>query len=358
MNLALDRLRAAIPADIDGVLVHEITNVGWLTGFSGSSGRVIATRDDAVFVTDSRYAIQADEEVKSMPTEWFQAPVEEADFLAEQVAKRGIRRLAFDPEAVTFGVLERWRAKFGGVELVSVPSLYAGLRMAKFEPEIASIRKACGIADAAFAHIQRLIQPGVSELDICLDLEFFIRRQGAGVAFPSIVVSGERSARPHGTPSDKKLADGDFVTFDFGARVDGYNSDITRTVVVGTATDRHREIYDQVRKANEECIAAMRPGVPAAEVDALARRILDEKGLAKYFGHGLGHGLGRLVHDSGRLSATSKDVLEEGQVWTVEPGVYVPGFGGVRIEDDVVVRADGVEVLTHSTKELLELPAR
>ena len=230
--------------------------------------------------------------------------------------------------------------------------------MAKFEPEIEAIRKACGVADAAFDHIQRLIQPGVTELDICLDLEFFMRRQGAGVAFPSIVVSGERSARPHGMPSDKKLENGDFVTFDFGARIDGYNSDITRTVVVGEATDRHREIYNQVRKANEECIAFMKPGVAASEVDALARRILDEKGFAKYFGHGLGHGLGRLVHDTGRMSASSKDVLALGQVWTVEPGVYVPGFGGVRIEDDVVVRGGGVEVLTHSTKDLLELPVK
>ena len=160
----------------------------------------------------------------------------------------------------------------------------------------------------------------MTEYDLQLELEFYLRRAGAAIAFEPIVVSGERSARPHGKASEKTLEVGDFVTMDFGARVDGYNADLTRTVVVGEATDRHREVYEAVLRAERAAIDAMRPGVRAADVDALARTVLDEKGLAQYFGHGLGHGLGRHVHDGGRMNATSEDVLAVGQVWTVEPG--------------------------------------
>jgi Xaa-Pro aminopeptidase len=201
-----------------------------------------------------------------------------------------------------------------------------------------------------------MIQPGVSEIDICLDLEFFIRRQGADIAFPSIVVSGNRSARPHGKPSEKKLEVGDFVTMDFGARVKGYNSDITRTVVVGEATQRHRDVYDAVLETQLGAIDAIRSGAMAKDVDAGSRACLGKYDLAKYFGHGLGHGLGLIVHDGGRLSASSDNVIAPGQIWTIEPGVYIEGFGGVRIEDDVLITEDGVEVLTHSPKEMMILP--
>lgn len=354
---ALSRLRSALAAEgVEALLVSDPINVAWLTGFSGTFGRVIVTPTDAVFITDSRYTIQAGEEVNDIPVQWFASPTNGDEFTAQQAKNLGVTRLGFESATTLYGAWEGWRKRMEGIELVPTRDILADLRMIKSPDEVALIRQACGISDAAFDHICRMIQPGVTEMDVLLDLEFFMRRQGAEVAFPSIVVSGERSARPHGKPSDKKLEVGDFVTMDFGARVGGYNSDMTRTVVVGEATPRHREVYETVLEAQLESLHAIRPGAKAKDVDALAREILGTRDLAKYFGHGLGHGLGRLVHDSGRFAATSTDVIEPGQVWTVEPGVYIPGFGGVRIEDDVFVTENGIEILTHSTKELLILP--
>jgi Xaa-Pro aminopeptidase len=354
---AIEKLRASMAQEgVEAMLVSDPTNVGWLTGFSGTFGRVVVTPADAIFVTDSRYTLQAQEEVKDVRAVSFANPTDGDEFTAEQAKALGVQRLGFESATTTYAQWQRMSDKFGGVELKPVRDIFGDMRQVKGEDEVAKIRRACGVSDAAFDHILRMIQPGVTELDIALDLEFFMRRQGAEVAFPSIVVSGERSARPHGKPSEKKLEVGDFVTMDFGARVEGYNSDMTRTVVVGAATDRHREVYETVLEAQIESIRAIRPGRHAREIDQLARDILATQDLAKYFGHGLGHGLGRIVHDSGRLSPSSDDVIKPGQIWTVEPGVYIPGFGGVRIEDDVLVTEDGVEILTHSTKELLILP--
>jgi Xaa-Pro aminopeptidase len=176
------------------------------------------------------------------------------------------------------------------------------------------------------------------------------------LAFAPIVVSGERSARPHGHPSEKRLERGDFVTMDFGAKLNGQCSDLTRTVVIGEASDRHKEVYAAVLEAELAGIAALVPGANAKDVDGVARGLLGKHNLAEYFGHGLGHGLGSVVHDLGRLAPTSTDIIEVGQVWTVEPGVYIPGFGGVRIEDDVLVTQNGPEVLTSARKQLLVLP--
>ncbi|MCB8932430.1 MAG: Xaa-Pro peptidase family protein [Fimbriimonadaceae bacterium] len=353
----LERVRAAMRAKgLSAMLLSEIGSVQWASGFTGTAGWVLLTPDDGVFVTDSRYTLQAREEVADLPVVTFGSPTDGATALGEQVARLGIQSLGFESDSVTVETWTKWKAKFGSVELVPSPEFVAPLRMVKTPAEIDKIRQACAAADACFEHVKRMIQPGVREYDIALDIEFFFRRQGMEVAFPVIAVSGAKSARPHGKPGEKVLERGDFVTLDFGAKVDGYCSDITRTVVVVEASDRHREIYSQVLKAETAAIEAMRPGARASDIDALARRVLDEKDLARYFGHGLGHGLGRLVHDAGRMNATSETILEVGQVWTVEPGVYIEGFGGVRIEDDVVVTENGVEVLTHAPKELLLLP--
>ncbi len=348
-------LREAMARDgVDAILISDPQSVAWLTGFSGSFGQSIVTPRDARFLTDSRYTLQASEEVKSMPSLSFSSPVQGHEFIAAQAREMGLTRLGFEAESVPYATYEKWAGAMGGIELVPAPDLVGGLRMVKSPEEVAKIRAACALADAAFERVVRLIQPGVTEFDIGLEIEFFFRRQGAEVAFPPVVASGLRSARPHGRASEKRLDLGDFVTMDFGARLDGYNSDITRTVVVGEPTDRHREVYSRVLEAQLASLDAMRPGVPARDIDAHARRVLGD--FAPYFGHGLGHGLGRLVHDSGRMNASSKAILAPGQVWTVEPGVYIDGFGGVRIEDDVVVTEDGIEVLTHSPKDLMALP--
>jgi Xaa-Pro aminopeptidase len=352
----LQRLRNEMEKHgLNAMLVSDMASVNWLTGFTGTYGRALVTQSESVFITDSRYTLQAGEEVKNMPTAWFQTPVNGDDFLLEQIRRFGVTKLGFEGGVTTHTQWKQWTEKLG-VELIPAPDMFGDLRMVKTPEEIDKIRQACHVSDAAFTHIIRQIRPGVTENDLTMELEFHMRRQGAEVAFPSIVVSGERSARPHGKPSDKKLENGDFVTMDFGARVKNYNSDMTRTVVVGEATPRHKEVYEMVLEAQVEALHAIKPGVPVRDVDKLTRDILATRDLAKYFGHGLGHGLGALVHDSGRMSATSENVFAVNQVWTVEPGVYIPGFGGVRIEDDVVVTETGVEILNHSTKELLVLP--
>ncbi len=340
---------------IEAVLVSDIANVRWASGFTGSFGFAIVTPTAGVFISDSRYAVQAREQVTTLDVVTFATPTDVMDVIAEQAKKLGVGTLKFESDSATYGTYDSWTKKLQGIQLEPLSGFFDSLRLVKTADEVRRIRAACGIADAAFEHVRRLIQPGLTEWDLAIEIDFFIRRQGADSAFHTIAVSGANSARPHGVPSEKKLENGDFVTMDFGAKVEGYCSDITRTVVAGTASDRHREVYGQVLKAQLAALEMMRPGVAAADIDKKSRDVLDEIGLAKYFGHGLGHGLGSVVHDSGRLNPSSTAVLEEGQVWTVEPGVYIADFGGVRIEDDVLVTSNGIEILTKSTKELLEL---
>lgn len=354
----IDRLRKALAtADIPAALISSNTNVFWLSGFTGSFGYVVVTPEKAVFITDSRYTIQASEQVSGMEIRSFATPKTLIDTLKEVFAELGVSQLGFESVNLTHAQYLQWVEKFEGFSWVALGDVVENLRMVKSEAEIAKIKRSCELTDAAFAHVQRMIQPGITEYEVQLELEFFIRRQGGHMAFEPIVVSGPNSARPHGKATDKPLALGEFVTMDFGAKLDGYCADMTRTVVVGKADDRTREVYNQVLKAQLASIEMMRAGVIAGDVDAKSREVFDEIGLAKYFGHGLGHGLGILVHDTGRLGTGSKTVLEPGQVWTVEPGVYLEGWGGCRIEDNVVITETGVINLTGSTKELLELPS-
>ncbi|MBX3118584.1 MAG: aminopeptidase P family protein [Fimbriimonadaceae bacterium] len=353
----LERLRSAMAEhQIEALLIADADGYTWATGFTGSAGWVILTADTGIFLTDSRYTLQAQEEVQGLPVDSFATPVTAIEFIGAHLSKLGVRRLGIDAAKVSHRTFLDWSKAWEGVQLELAPDLVSKLRMVKSSDEIEKVRQACKLADACLEHIKRLVQPGVSEWDIGMEIEFFFRRQGATSSFDPVVVSGLRSARPHGRASEKKLESGDFLTLDLGARLNGYCSDITRTFVVDEASPRHREIYNQVLKAQVASIEAIKPGVRCVDIDKMSREILDEIGLAKYFGHGLGHGLGRLVHDSGRLGTSSTDIVEEGQIWTVEPGVYIEGFGGVRIEDDVVVKKDGVEVLTHFPKELTVLP--
>ncbi|RYG49471.1 aminopeptidase P family protein [bacterium] len=353
---ALQALRSAIPDNVDALLIGTSTNVLWATDFTGSFGYAIVTRDGGRFLTDSRYTLQAKEQVTELESFTFASPVDGDEFLAQNLKELGVHRLGFEASGISYARWAKWSEKLKPIELVPVDGIVEGLRMIKTEAQIEKTREAAKLADATFDHVLKLLRPGLTEYDVALEIEFFTRRHGASNAFDIIAVSGERSARPHGTPSDKPLQDGDFLTLDFGAKLDGYHSDLTRTVVIGTPTDRHREHYGAVLEAELAAIEMMKPGVPAKDVDALARQILGKYGLAEYFGHGLGHTLGLTVHDGGRMSATSNDILTVGQIWTVEPGAYVPPFGGVRIEDDVVVRENGVEVLTSAPKELIAIP--
>jgi len=357
----LERLQhVAREAGLEWVMVSEAINVRWLTGFTGSFGYAIVRAEpkdgnNGFFVTDSRYTIQAKQQVQDLETLWFASPVRLDGFLADLFAEHKIGKLGFE-STVSFATHEAWKAKFGGTQLVPLGSKVTDLRMIKSEEEVQKIHEACKLTDACFERLTQLIQPGMTEFDLQLELEFFIRRHRAELAFEPIVVSGANSARPHGKATDKPLESGDFLTLDFGAKVDGYCADLTRTVVVGKSTDRHEEIYNQVLKAQLAAIDAIKPGAHGKDIDALAREVLNQNDLARFFGHGLGHGLGVYVHDPGSLSTASTTVLEPMMVFTVEPGVYIGGFGGVRIEDDVVVRHEGPQILNSSPKELLVLP--
>lgn len=353
----LQRLRDALcSADCAAMLITAPASIRWLTGFSGSFGAVLVAANAEYFLTDSRYTIQAAEQVADLPTRSFKSPQKFEEFLTDIVREAGLSQLAFDQNHVTVGSLAKWQKAMPTVELVPANDPIEQLREIKSADEIARIRSACQLTDDALTLLLDKTRPGVKEIELFWTLEDFLRPHGATLAFDPIIVSGPRTARPHGEPSDRPIERGDFVTFDIGARLDGYCSDITRTVVVGPASDRQREVYEHLLKAQVACIEAMKPGAKGRVVDSLARTILDEKGLAQYFGHGLGHGLGALVHDSGRLSQTVDHDIQAGQVWTIEPGVYIDGFGGMRIEDDIVITESGNEVLTGFPKHLIELP--
>jgi Xaa-Pro aminopeptidase len=352
----LDRLQQKLRAtDLDAFLVTDMANVRWVSGFTGTFGHVLVGRHDARFLTDSRYTLQAKEQVAGMPAHSFANPKKAVDLIAEQVAELEPKRLGFESRHVVVDTYQAWCNRLEDVELVPVPDLIGPIRAVKTPDEIARLRRACKLTDELYEHLVGFLRVGVTELEVRDEAERYLKERGAEAGYPPIVVSGERSARPHGVPSDKKLEKGDLVTMDIGARVDGYTADITRTVVMGKATERQREVYEQVLKAEVAACGMLVPGANGRDIDRRAREILDEKELARYFGHGLGHGLGALVHDAGRLSPTEDQPIETGQVWTVEPGVYIEGFGGVRIEDDVLVTDSDPEILTHFNRELVEI---
>ena len=356
MKSQTQRLRDAMASgNVDAVLISSSTNLFWLTGFTGSFGYVLLTATEARFITDSRYTVQAKEQVQGFDLVGFASPKSGMQVLKECMDEMGISKVAFESTYVTYGQLMQFQEKVAGIEFVPVGDLIENLRMLKTPSEIQTIKDACALTDQCFDHLKRLVQVGVSEFEIQLELEFFFRRNGATCAFDPIIVSGANSARPHGKATEKPLEAGDLVTFDFGAKIGGYCADMTRTVVVQKASDKTREIYDQVLKVQLACLDMMKPGVIAGDVDAKAREIFDEKGWAKYFGHGLGHGLGMDIHEAPRIRRGSETVLRAGMVVTVEPGIYLPGWGGVRLEDDLHIGPDGPVCLSSNRTELLEV---
>lgn len=346
--------RAMGEAGVPALLVSDIINVRWMTGFTGSFGFCVLTPTERLFISDSRYSVQASQQVKDMRVVTFGSPDTLFDVFRREMGTLGILELAVEP-SVSWGTYTTWTEKLAGIHLKSAGTLLTKLRQVKFDFEIAKIREACKLADACVEHAVRMLKPGIVEYDIGLEIEFFFRRQGAKLGFEPIVASGPNSAKPHARPGDRKLEVGDFVTLDLGCELDGYCSDITRTFVIKSATDRHREIYDQVLRAEVECCEMMVAGANGRDVDLHARAVLDEKDMAKYFGHSLGHGLGCEVHDPGRLHLSADQPLVVGNVFTIEPGVYIEGFGGVRVEDDVVVTEGGPEILTQYDKSFTVL---
>lgn len=342
--------------DIDALLVTSSSNRFYLSGFKGSSGVLLITKEDAILVTDFRYKTQAAEQAEGYRVVMHTAPIPEE--IAKLTKELSIGKLGFEQDNVTYTTYRTYENQLNTdeTELVPVTGIIEKLRLIKDESEIKIVKDAASIADAAFSHIIEFIRPGLTEREVSNELEFFMRKNGAtSSSFDIIVASGYRSALPHGVASDKIIETGELVTLDFGAYYKGYCSDITRTVAIGNVSDELKEIYQVVYDAQMLGMKGIRPGMTGKEADALTRDYIVSKGYGDYFGHSTGHGIGLDVHEGPALSMKSDTILEPGMLVTVEPGIYVSGLGGVRIEDDALITKDGNESLTSSTKSLLTI---
>lgn len=352
--MKLERLREALEeTGIDAILITNEFSRRYMTGFTGTAGVAIVSKKDAVFITDFRYTEQAASQVKDFRIVQHTATLMEE--VANQVMSMEIKSLGFEKDHVTYASYELYKHVLQA-DLVPVSGLVEKIRLKKTEEEITIIKAACRIADEAFEHIVTYIKPGMTELDVSNELEFFMRKLGASSSsFDTIVASGVRSALPHGVATDKVIEIGDFVTLDFGAVYNGYISDTTRTLAVGEPSEKLKEMYQVVLDAQLLALEKVKPGMTGKEADAIARDYIASKGYGEAFGHSLGHGIGLEVHEGPGLSSRSEIVLEPGMIITIEPGIYLPNIGGVRIEDDALVTENGLEKLTHSTKKLLIL---
>ncbi|AHA73377.1 MULTISPECIES: M24 family metallopeptidase [Bacillus cereus group] len=339
---------------IDGLLITKKENRQYATNFTGSAGVVLIAAHKAIFITDFRYVDQAKTEIKAAEIIMHKGNLEEE--VANQVSKLNIQKLGIEDNNMTLQQFKKLQ-KYIHTEMVPVCEIIEDIRLIKDTSEIETMKIAATIADEAFHHIVTFLKPGISETDVRDELEFFMRKKGAtSSSFQIIVASGVRSSLPHGVASNKIIKRGDIVTLDFGALYDGYCSDITRTVAIGEPSEEFQKIYNVVREALKRGTEAIKPGETAKSIDDITRNYITEHGYGQYFGHSTGHGLGLEIHEPLRLSQESKATLQEGMVVTVEPGIYIPNWGGCRIEDDIVITKDGYDVITKSNRELIIIP--
>lgn len=353
--MRLTKLRDAMRKDnLQAMLVTSDFNRRYMTGFTGTAGVAVVTLDKAFFITDFRYTEQASEQVKDFEIIEHKGLIQEE--VGQLVKKLSVENIGFEKNHLTYGQYETYKNNIE-VALLPADNLIERIRLIKDSEEINILKKACKIADDAFEHILTYIKPGIKEIDVANELEFFMRKQGAtSSSFDMIVASGLRSSLPHGVASEKEIQAGELVTLDFGALYQGYCSDITRTVAVGEISDELKNIYNVVLQAQIRGVEGIKPGMSAKEADKLTRDYIDQQGYGKYFGHSTGHGLGMEVHEMPGLSFRSNEILKPGMVVTIEPGIYVPHVGGCRIEDDIVITENGAERLTKSNKDLIILP--
>lgn len=354
MNLRVEKLRQLmITEDLPAILVTSPYNLRYLTNFTGTTGLALITLERAFFVTDFRYMEQAAKQAVDYEIIQNKGPIFKE--VARLIDEMGIEDVAFEEEHVSFATYSTLVDLFS-CDLTPIAGLIESLREVKEDSEVAIIKKAISISDAAFTHILKVIKPGMTEIEIANQLDFYMRSLGAsGVSFETIVASGYRSAMPHGVASEKVLAKGDMVTLDFGCYYQGYVSDMTRTFALGDPGEQLKEIYEIVLAANQKVIAEAKAGVTGEYLDFVARKVIGDAGYGEAFGHGLGHGIGLEIHEGPAVSkAYTKEYLP-GNIITDEPGIYLAGLGGVRIEDDLLITATGNEVLTQSPKELIIL---
>jgi Xaa-Pro aminopeptidase len=345
---------------VDAAVISEAANMRYLTGFGGFfdamvAAAVVIAPDYQRFYTDSRYIEAATAAAEG--TAWDVRLQRESLFgeVCDDLRAAGVKTVALEssvPHSRFVFISDRFDGR-----VVLADRWVEVMREVKDADELDAAARAAVLTDAAVDHVLGIVAPGMREIDVSLALEVYMRSHGSeGLAFEPIVASGPNTSKPHAGVTMRQIEPGDFLTMDLGARIDGYCADLTRTIIVGArATDEQRRIYDAVLAANEAGHAAVRAGIPAREVDAAARDLLDGLHLGQYFGHSLGHGVGLQIHEGPRLSTRSDDILRTGSLVTIEPGVYLPGFGGVRIEDLVVVTEGGSKTLSHAPKHLIEI---
>jgi Xaa-Pro dipeptidase len=359
MNERRERVRARFQSlGADALLVTKPVNVRYLSGYSGSNGQLIVGGED-VFMTDGRYEEQSSHEVPDIRREIYGVSEREIGesagmygTVASVVAGLGVERLGVEAGHMTLETARALRETMPKVELFETSGVVEEMRAVKDEREIASMKRAFAAADAALASLMHQLKEGMTEIDLAAILEFEMRQAGSeGVSFDTIAGFGKNAAEPHHPPTTRALKRGDMIKVDFGAIIDGYHSDMTRTFAFGEPSSEMTEIYALVKASNQAGLDAVRAGRPTGDVDAAARGVVYERGYD--YGHGTGHGVGLEIHESPPVRRGAQLVMQEGMVLTVEPGIYIPGTGGVRIEDTVVVRADGCDILTGTTKELV-----
>lgn len=340
----------------DAIVVSEGNNMRYLSGFRGATGYLYLTRERQVLLTDSRYTVMAKAEAPDFEVIEIQSGQTYGELLFAEMEKDGAKQVAYEDAYMLCQTFAQIQEKCENRLTIPLGKELDLLRAVKEEWELEYLAKAEAIGDAAFAHILNVIKPGITEMAIAAELEYFMKMHGAEtLSFETIVASGPNSAMPHAMPSERKLEKGDFVTMDFGCKYQGYCSDMTRTIVLGKANEKQKEIYQVVLDAQLSSLAALKAGLRGCDVDKVARDIIANAGYGDCFGHGLGHSVGLFIHEEPRLSRLCTDILLPNMIQTVEPGIYVAGFGGVRIEDMVVVTEDGCRNLAVSPKELIEL---
>ncbi len=357
LNLQLNRIQGILnylnTHKIDALVVTKLPNVRYLSGFSGSAGYLVLAQKAKYFVSDFRYKIQASREINKS----LRVKIDKQgsfDFIREISEKYGLKRIGFESGAMVYSQVQILKKVLKGKKLVPVDGLIEQFTTVKTNDEIDNIRYAVKITDKVFSKLLAFIKPGITETDIAAELTYLQIKGGAsGNSFSPIVASGENSAFPHAQPTNRKLKSGDLLTLDFGCIYNGFCSDMTRTIGIGKLSAEAKKIYQIVSDAQQLAINSIAKNKSTKVVDSVARNYIHSKGYGKYFGHGLGHGLGIEVHENPRLNQISNSILTEGNVVTVEPGIYIENFGGVRIEDDVIVTEDGCEVLNSSPKELI-----
>ena len=338
---------------LDHIYITNLTNIRYATGFSGSAGQAIISKSKSYFLTDFRYG----EQIKSQVQEYEHVIKQNMlDCLKTVDILKGKARIGFEADHVSVSEMSKLKENFPDVEWVETKLIVERIAAVKDEEEIKNISNACNIIDNVFLRMLKIIKPGITEIDISAEISYQVKMKGSEVdPFEPIIASGWRSALPHGISTRKKIEERDLVVLDFGATTGGYAGDMTRTIVVGEPSEKQRQVYETVLGAQEAAISAAKAGISGLELDTVARDYINERNYGEYFGHALGHGLGLNVHTWPRVSEANKEQLISNMVVTIEPGIYIPDFGGVRIEDDIVLNDNGCVNLTKSTKEFISV---